>query len=295
MLSGCGEASRIMLYYSASLWGNLDGCTCKSRPRAGLVKRAWFLNQIGDKSKILLVDGGDILFETRDDLLASYILDVYRDLNYAAVGVGFNELVNGTGNLAKYREIIPYISNNIALRAQDNRPFSDQPLMVHKGKYDIGIFSLFDPGVFDYPPLVHLKRIPAGLKDQLSITPVDEAARSCVENLDNRKADLVILLYFGFHDTVAKLVQDVPGIDIVILAFEQNLIRSEKIGDTYIYSPGEEGNRLGMLEISETEEGNMMFENSFILFSYFKDTDDPKVRSMILDYEAKMRGNIQQK
>jgi 2',3'-cyclic-nucleotide 2'-phosphodiesterase (5'-nucleotidase family) len=292
LLAGCGDNNRFRIYYTTSLWGNLDGCTCKSRPRAGLVKRTWFLNQIKDKGGILLLDGGDILSDTRDDLLSPYILDGYKGLGYAAVGVGFNELVNGTDNLLKYRETVPFLSNNISLKAAGSGPLTKEPPIFRKVKFNVGVFSLFDPAVFDDPALVNLKKIPDGLRDELTVTPPGESADACVKNLKNRNADMVVMMYFGYYENAKKLISEVPGIDIVILAFEQKLVDSEQVNNTLVYSPGEEGNRLGMLEISQATDGKFRYGNSFVLFDYFKDADDVAMRNNIFKYETEMRARL---
>jgi hypothetical protein len=61
-----------------------------------------------------------------------------------------------------------------------------------------------------------------------------------------------------------------------------------------LVSPGEEGNRVGMLEltIAQTVAGwprVARSANSFRLFSYESDPDDPLVRQRIEDYRGALR------
>ncbi|MBN1409396.1 MAG: hypothetical protein JW969_01035 [Spirochaetales bacterium] len=284
ILAGCQGNNRVSIYYTASLYGNLDGCTCKSRPRAGLVKRARYLKDNMDKGNILLVDGGDVLLDTPDEDLSIQILEAYKDLGYAAIGVGINELANGIDFLLKLREAFPYISNNITVTIGEPEPFTREPLLVKSGECNIGIFSLFDPGLLTDPRVAALKKI--------KITPLEQSARDCLSNLKERKADLTVLLFFGLHEDLVDLLDKVKGIDLVVLAFEQSLIESERIGDTVIYSPGEEGNRLGMVDVTLNNGAPNEYANSFVLFSYFNDPDDPVVRTRIKKYEMQMRERL---
>jgi 2',3'-cyclic-nucleotide 2'-phosphodiesterase (5'-nucleotidase family) len=76
-----GTETTLTIYYTASLNGNLDGCTCEMNPVAGLVKRAAFLRTLKSSGTTLVLDAGDIFDEYPDPDLAKHILEVYRELN----------------------------------------------------------------------------------------------------------------------------------------------------------------------------------------------------------------------
>ena len=70
----------LTIYYTASLNGNLDGCTCEMNPVAGLVKRAAYLRNLDASSPTVILDAGDI-FDEYPDLEPQ---DVEQSLRYAA-------------------------------------------------------------------------------------------------------------------------------------------------------------------------------------------------------------------
>ncbi|MCK5568093.1 MAG: hypothetical protein KAJ15_00140, partial [Spirochaetes bacterium] len=73
------NVSSIKIMYTSSLNGNLDGCPCRTDPKAGLVKRAAFLRSITDRSDVILVDTGDILDSYPDEPLAEEIFKIYDE------------------------------------------------------------------------------------------------------------------------------------------------------------------------------------------------------------------------
>ena len=110
-------AAALTVLYSASLNGNLDGCDCKSTPRAGLAARAAWLRSYPQREPVLLVDAGDLLDVVPDPELAREILESYAELGYDAVAVG-----------------------------------DQAPLVFSKGDEKVGLLALLDPQVFTLYP-----------------------------------------------------------------------------------------------------------------------------------------------
>jgi 5'-nucleotidase/UDP-sugar diphosphatase len=272
----------IDIYYSASLDGNLDGCYCGNPARAGLVKRACYIHNLSGRDRSILVDAGDLLSSDPDELLAEHILAVYDELDYDAVAVGEQDFSNGAIRLFEYGRTIPAVAHNLALYSFEDgwALFSPEPLVLERAGLRIGIFALIDPRtVSDFQPHI-LERI--------RIEDPAETARKLVARLDARRAALTILLYHGFEADVPGLLENAPGIDVVLLAHEQKLLEGRRFGDSLVFSPGEQGNRLGKLRISIKEGRITDYDNSFILFDYSRDPDDPTVRSRIEHYRQQM-------
>ena len=78
-------------------------------------------------------------------------------------------------------------------------------------------FSLIEPGVIDSP---------------------EETAINCIEQLNDSKVDLKILLYHGTYDNALEIVRKVPDIDLVIVGHEQRLIEQGLSTETFIRLPG---------------------------------------------------------
>lgn len=280
------KKSALKVLYTSSLNGNLDGCSCRSSPRAGLVKRAHFLREMKNRENIILVDAGDILDVYPSEELSEEILAVYNELGYDAVGVGDQEFANGIEALLRYRLNSPLLSNNLAICPDESSCifFSSSPLTLKKASHRIGIFSLLDPEVFN--------RFPEEVMKKIKLSPVADTARNIVGLLDQEGTVFKILLYHGSYDNAVKLTKKVKGIDIAVVGHEQRIIDANKIGGTILVSPGEEGNRIGVLELIMTDKGIDDYRNSFTSFKYEEDPDDPSVRERIERYREALRSKV---
>lgn len=282
----------LKVLYTASLEGNLDGCSCKKIPKAGLVKRAYYLRSLTDRERVLLVDAGDILeYRHEDPLLTGYILEVYQDLKYDAVAVGDNEFSDGITKLLEYREKCPLLANNLSIAGGDDEkavPFSKTPKILKKEGFQIGIFSLLDtnPELFGFCPRDIQKRV--------KIASLNETATNMITIFRRKKVDFTILLFHGCYDNAVLLAKYVPGIDLIVVGHEGRLVEAVKIGESVIVSPGDEGNRVGILELAFNNHQISGFRNNFRLFNYDSDPDDPAVRERINRYYDELTAKIKQ-
>ena len=277
----------LTILYSSSLNGNLDGCDCKGHPRAGLVKRAAWLRTLEQPERTLLVDAGDLLDPYPDRDLATAIFDTYLELGYAAIALGDQEFANGVENLLVYREQYPLMAHNLQLCPDENRCifFSTTPQIVERAGVRIGLFALIDPQVFTL--------YPSELKTKLKIQDPQTVAGNQLLYLSEEGVELTVLLYHGPYQGAKALVENVPGVDVLILAHEQRLIEPRRVGDTILASPGEDGNRLGILTLRMDAAGNLEYSNRFRFFSWKDDPDDPAVRRRIDEYKQRLRERLQ--
>jgi 2',3'-cyclic-nucleotide 2'-phosphodiesterase (5'-nucleotidase family) len=286
-LSAHGEGEHTLtILYSSSLNGNLDGCDCKGSPRGGLVKRAAWLRTLEQPEEVLLVDGGDLLDPYQDRELAEAIFDTYLELGYTAIALGDQEFANGVESLLEYRERYPLLAHNLTICPDENRCifFSTTPPIHERAGVRIGLFALIDPQVFTL--------YPAQLKNQIKIQDPKTAARNQLAYLSEEGAQLNVVLYHGPYQSAQELAETVPGIDVLILAHEQRLIEPRRIGDAILTSPGEDGNRLGILTVTIHPGGKVEYNNRFRFFSWHDDPDDPAVRRRIDEYKTKLRERL---
>ena len=282
---GAGE-QELTLYYTASLNGNLDGCVCKGAPKAGLVKRAAYLKELQEEDSSILIDGGDIFEVQADELLADYILEVYAKYGYDAVGIGDQEFSNGPEYLLEKAKSFPFIAHNLKVMEKNGRwrEISEGSAIIKKGKVSVGVISVIDPKVFKlYRPEV---------TERLEVTQPVETVKGQMLLLSKEKVKLVLLLYHGYWDHAVETVKAVPGIDVAVVAHEQLLKEPVEQNGAIMVSPGEQGNRIGILRLL-VENGRIAeYENSFEYFSYTKDPDDPYVREVINEYYKKLTERI---
>jgi 2',3'-cyclic-nucleotide 2'-phosphodiesterase (5'-nucleotidase family) len=275
----------LVVYYTSSLNGNLDGCDCTSNPKAGLVKRAAYLRERDRQSSILL-EIGDIFDPRGDEPGSDHILQIYKELDYDAIVVGDQEFANGVENVLLYKEDFPLRSNNISVCPDDTACYfiSLGPLILERGDWRVGIVSVTDPNVFYFAP--------DSLKEKLKIEDPAETARMMLEGMAEEDLDIKILIVHGRMGNVEEIAAASPGYDVIIAGHDQMLVKPKRVGDAVIVSPGEEGNRLGMLTIKKRRTRRLNISNSFHLFDYEKDPDDPDVRERIEAYKDSLRNKL---
>lgn len=280
------NVSSIKIMYTSSLNGNLDGCPCRTDPKAGLVKRAAFLRSITDRSDVILVDTGDILDSYPDEPLAEEIFKIYDELGYDAIGLGDHELSNGVKKLLEYREDFPLMSHNFTINQDDSGRilFSSEPMIIDKGTVKIGIFSLISPKVFN--------RYSEKYKKHIRISRPEKIAEKMVFSLRKEKVDIKVLLYHGGYESAEKLAENIKGIDVIVVGHEQKLIEGEKAGNAIIVSPGAEGNYLGTLELYILNDDIIDYKNMFRIFRYEVDPDDPSIRERLNKYNAEKKSRL---
>lgn len=283
-LLSCHEAQReqrLRIYYTASLNGNLDGCSCVSSPKSGLVKSAAFLRS-RDRGGSLLLDAGDLLEVAPDAELARHLLDVYQELRYDAIAVGDQELSNGLEALRTYLARYPLEANNLSLTTGSGEtPLRRSPRVIRRGSLLVNVISLVDPGVFAL--------YPRQLKAQLSVTPPQAALASLLPRSGHR---LTVLLYHGPVQAATSLVTRNPGVDLLIVGHAQELVEPQKFGDTIVASPGEQGNRVGIFTLKVKDGHIVEYAHEFRLFKYSSDPDDSSVRARIEQYRAALRSKV---
>lgn len=283
--AGQEAAESLTVLYSSSLNGNLDGCDCQSQPRAGLVKRAAWLRAFPDRSEALLVDAGDALDAQKDPDLSEAVLASYRELGYDAVAVGDQELSDGVEALASYCKRFPLVSHNLSLCFEDRCLYvSLEPLLLRKSGARVGLVALLDPEVF--------RLYPQELKNRIKLGSPGRCAEVSAKSLKEQDVRWIVLLYHGPMREAEKIARRVPGIDLIVVGHEQRLVAPHKIRETVIVSPGEEGNRLGILNLSRDRRGRLRFQHEFRLFRFQQDPDDPEVRKLIEGYRSKLRRKI---
>jgi len=283
---GVGDAEaqqrteRITVYYTSSLNGNLDGCDCHGRPISGLVKTGYFLAG-RDHDRSILLDAGDFLDVDPDELLSDYILQSFRDLEYTALAVGDQEFAGGLEYFLRSSDEYPLLSHNLSVR--ENRHFeavSPLPMRVSRAGISIGIFSVIDPSVF----ALH----PRNLVKNLSITSPAVAAGELADELGSSGTDLIIGILHGTVEAAKRLAAEVPEIDVLLVGHEQRLVDAEIVGNTIIISPGDNGNRVGILELDVKRGDIHDYKNSFRTFTYIYSPDYPPVRERVEAYYVEL-------
>lgn len=234
------------------------------------------------------MDAGD-LCDGRDGRLAEALLEVCDDLGYDAVAVGDQEVALGAALLRELAARHPrLLAHNLSLRPDLDPPppMCAEPLLVDLRWGRAAVVALLDPEV--------LARYPAALLDQVRVASPEAAARVLLARQPAVAATLRVLLYHGSWEAAGRLAAAVPGFDVIVVGHDGKLHEPRRVRGAVLVSPGEEGNRIGRLSLAVAGAAAdrprvARYDNSFRLFSYEADPDDPGVRSRIDAYRDALR------
>jgi 2',3'-cyclic-nucleotide 2'-phosphodiesterase (5'-nucleotidase family) len=104
----------------------------------------------------------------------------------------------------------------------------------------------------------------------------------------------VIVLFHGEDAAARRLAEASPQVDLVLFGHAGWLVPPEKAGRALVASPGEYGNRIGVLTLRLSPEGQGIagFEHRLLAFAYDKDPDDPSVRERVRAYRKKLQERL---
>jgi 2',3'-cyclic-nucleotide 2'-phosphodiesterase (5'-nucleotidase family) len=274
-----GQENELSILYTGSLNGALVGCSCKPA-KPGLAKVAYFINSFRNReNNVVLVDAGDLLINwNTPESYARYIFQAYQYLNYDMVGMGEAEFASGLAPVLEYQKMVPLRADNGYIKL-NNRilPLSTPPKIFMKGKYRVGIFATLEPesDLFRY--------FPKDIKEGIKMDPVEFIASKIIKTLRREKADVVIWLYHGFMDHAKILAKKIPGADVMVVVHEGRVM-AERLGKTMIVSPGGFGIRIGILQLTFSQNRIVKRNNRFQELDYENDPDDPEVLEMVRAY-----------
>lgn len=271
---GNGNMDRIQIMYSASLNGNLDGCTCKLRPKGGLVTRVAFFKKMAPFENRIILDTGDLIDPFPDELMSELIAEEYKKMGYHLIAVGDQDFTNGIPHFLQVRETAPFFSNNITVIDGENRVTLNKEAKVFTmGKTKVHVISINDPSTFSF--------YKEEIKNNVEVGHMQKSYRDLADTIDTK--DILLLVFHGNKENIRAFLDTPRPPDILIFGHQQ--FKEEYIEDnTLIFSPGSEGNFLGILNL-EVKDGNITkWENNFKYFDYFEDEHDPEVKETITNY-----------
>ncbi|MFA5275834.1 MAG: hypothetical protein WC417_02950 [Candidatus Omnitrophota bacterium] len=234
------DAREFTLIYTGETHAMVYPCSCPVEPDGGVARRATLLKQFKAEypASLLLSTGGFFAAGALDQYSQNTELDKQRTLvnlaamemmKYDAVAVGDDEFNFGKAFLSETiaKSSLNFLSANIKI------PKAAPYIIKETAGFKIGITAVTSPEA-------------AKKTEGLEIASPKEAVLKAVKELKARGVDIIILLSNLGEEEDARLVQDVPGIDIVITgrAFINNEELSLKKGDTLFLRASWQGRKL---------------------------------------------------
>jgi len=237
-------AQEITILYTGETHAMLYPCNCPKEPDGGIARRAALIKELRKNSPHTLVldSGGFFAGGLMDEYTQNTELDMGRTrvnlkamelIQYDAVAIGDDEFNFGGGFLEENIEKIKltFLSSNI--QSEKIAPY----IIKEFANTKIGIVGVTTSSA---------EQKAAGLK---FIEP-KIAVKQAVEELRKKDVNIIILLSHLGEDEDLRLLEEVAGIDILIVGHGSSPEEpTSKIGSTLILRPSWQGRRLGKLSL----------------------------------------------
>ena len=270
-------ASDLRIFFTSSLNGYIKDCLCKAVPAPGLSKRHTLLQSLSfDRYKDILLETGDILdkgFIKPNKAFAIY--ESYTEIGYHLITPGLHELKFRTQDLFKQPfSSYPLHSANIRIPNYFlSKPIGKEFVLLKRNKKVIGLLPLSSPKL--------LKRKLGKKYDSLKISEVEESILQVVEN---NKADLWILVYYGTLKEASTLIDKLGNKFIMIVGSEKKKpskgFYSLSLQKKPLYHLPGEGEYLGVLKF---DSKSLRFKSGEILQPDFDKTEHSSLVLKIME------------
>jgi hypothetical protein len=172
------------------------------------------------------------------------LIGAYNAMGYDAVNIGERDLIMGYHFFAEAakKAKFTFLSSNLADKT-GNSPFVRPHIIKDIAGLKVGIFGLIDDrALMKGDPMI------------TASNPVDKA-KDVVKDLSG-KCDIVIGLSQLGETEDRRLVQEIPGIDLVIGGVKSKTIRYKKVGNTIMARVIPRGGYLGVLSLQVGRKGH---------------------------------------
>ena len=255
-LIGPADASTnrpLVILFSGSNNGILRSCYCPNAPWGGLAKRAWLVSQVREavgRDNVILMDSGDILPFDHEPARVPVLMEVYRQMEYDAVGIGEQDIryCRELGLLSARRRDGFWLSGGyrISEGSRRNQLLSRPWMMKTAAGLRVGIVSVVGDEAYRF---AQDSLRGARLTDPVRI--VDVFVADYRTNLDF----IVVLSHQGI-DADRRMASDLHGVDLIVGGHSQSLISPpEVVNGIPICQAGKNGENMGVLVIGRAGEG----------------------------------------
>lgn len=268
----------LVLLLSGEQHGYLQPCGCSRPQLGGLERRYNFLQHlIKDRGwPVADLDLGDVAQRSGPQTKIKYLYSMraLKKLNYAAVGIGQNEM-----KMPFIDCMAEYLLNEnqpagLAANLQNRNQFLDGLLKSYfvvggKGKEPrIGVVAVVGPSVAKL----------VGGDDDAKFDSTEAVLSRVLKDIESKKPDLLVLLYQGTLEEAKACAVKFPQFRIIL-----SLTREEeppekpfKAGNAWIVNVGHKGRYVGLVGVFRDQNANAAFDLRYQLAALGEDYETPE-------------------
>lgn len=274
----------VTLFITGQQHGYIEpcGCTGLENQKGGVARRMTFATELRESGWSLLpIDAGNLVrrFGRQAEIKFHRSLEALREMGYAAVGFGPDDVRIGVGDLiqeaaAESPEDAIYYSANVVLIDPSLMPAYR---IVEQNGLRVGVTSILDPDSLESP-----------LSEDITLNEPVAAAREVMSKLKSENISFKVLTYYGNEAAAQELVRKVPGFDLVVVAggYGEPTYQPEAIEgtSTKMILTGDKGMYVGLVGLYKNAEmryARVPLNDSF--------GDAPEMRKLMADYQFQLR------
>ena len=284
----------IALLLSGEQHGYLEPCGCSETQSGGMARRADLVQKlVQDRGwDVVGLDLGGTLKRSRqqDQIKFDKLFEAFKQLNYAAVGVGVEELKLGADFLLSRKIVDPdeltksaaLVSANIMLFDQPDLEWPMPYRLIEKSGVRIGVTSIFGTSLAD-------KVAPAGVTTNIQVKNPDDVLPGVIKTLEELKPDLMVLLCHGNEAESLKYAKAYPQFRIVLAAggYEEPDGKPVSVGESWVLNVGHKGKRVGVLGFYP-DNNEQPFRFELIQLDKDRFQNHPSMRALMKEYQQQL-------
>lgn len=266
------------IFYTCDTRGHIEPCGCASGMAGGISRRQTYLSE-NLPQDFLLVDAGNVAAGPRqwEILELEYILRGYEKMGYDAVNVGHREISIGIEILKEIKQkYARFVSANV-LDAQGQPLFEPYLVTVLSNGCRCGIIGVADDELR-----------PEQIGKGLSIAPPADALNKYMPEL-KKKADFIVLLAFMDEPMMKAIARQFFEIDVIVGGkVPQVSGEPVKENQSVIVFNTDKGKSVGRLILLRDAEGELKFENDFVLLEESM-KQDAQIVALVEEYKEQLK------
>lgn len=238
---------------TGQMHGYLEPCGCAEPQYGGIARRADLLRQLKERGwQPVAVDLGGTLKRSRQQSQFKFqtLMQALRDMNYAAMALGVEDLRLGAGWLLSQHESDPddpsrsmnFLASNVVLFGTPDLGTPVPWKVIDVAGRKIGLAAVFDPAL--------LAQLGTLDESEISVSDPAEALKKTVKALKAESVDLMVLLSHSKIDTSKKLAQQFPEFQLVLSTGpieDPQTGNPQQIGESTLFVVGHKGKYTGLV------------------------------------------------
>jgi hypothetical protein len=258
------------------------GCTGLDRQKGGIARRFTFIKELQDKGwPLMAIDAGNQVrrFGRQAEVKLQQTVRALKMMDYQVVGFGPEDLRLGVGELlavaaGESADDTIFASANVVLI---DRSLLPETKVVNVGGLNIGVTSILDPDSLDTKP-----------SDDITVGDKAEAAARALTSFRQDRLAFRVLMFYGKEEDARKLVQEVPGYDLLVVAggygeptYQPELIEGT---NTRMIVTGDKGMYAGLVGLYD--RGELRYARVPLTHEF---EDAPEMRQIMKEYQDQLR------